>query len=336
MSRFAALATLNVNDALPDAWVDEVKVLHDYLGLAGADLASAGTITITAEYHRVTGSTQINTINDGSTQNKGQIVRLNLANGTTFGTSGNITTITGGTSTYAAGTIATFMWDGTSKWLEVGTGDPIDGAYAGASQGVLSSLFIGGGQATLGSWNGVSLDKVGGILVEAAGAGTGALQAAVNGDTVARFIALTGGGLRWGPGGGTAVDTTVDRSAAGALLVGNVLRYTKLAATYGTTVTIDARAGVYHQISVTNGTAFTIAAPTNPPGSLETQDLVIEIINSSGGAMGAVTWNAIFRPLSAGQPVNYTNPANGSRRSTHWRWNGGAWIWVGANSIDYT
>lgn len=76
MARFSALAALNVDDAITDAWVDEVKAAHDYLAIAGADLASAATINITSEFHAITGVATINNINDANGAVKGQKVRL--------------------------------------------------------------------------------------------------------------------------------------------------------------------------------------------------------------------------------------------------------------------
>jgi hypothetical protein len=77
--------------------------------------------------------------------------------------------------------------------------------------------------------------------------------------------------------------------------------------TYGATVTIDASAGSTQKLTVTDGNAFTMAAPTNPVSG---ERMSIRIVNSSGGAMGTVTWNAAFR-----QDSSYANPANGKQRT---------------------
>jgi len=88
--------------------------------------------------------------------------------------------------------------------------------------------------------------------------------------------------------------------------VGNSFVQNKIDQTYGTTVAIDAAAANWFTIGVTNSTAFTIAAPVNPADG---QQITITVKNSSGGAMGAITWNSVFK-LSA-----WTNPANGFNRS---------------------
>ncbi len=75
---------------------------------------------------------------------------------------------------------------------------------------------------------------------------------------------------------------------------------------YSATVTINALASVYFTLVVTNGTAFTLANPLNPgPG----QDLWLDIKNSSGGAMGAITWGTEFL-----RDASWANPANTKRR----------------------
>lgn len=92
------------------------------------------------------------------------------------------------------------------------------------------------------------------------------------------------------------------------------------ALTYSASMTPDASKGAYHKIVVTNGTAMTINAPTNPP-AVAGPTLTFEFLNSSGGAMGAVTWNAAFKPAGA-----FTAPANTKRRTIQFQWDGTNWV----------
>lgn len=88
-----------------------------------------------------------------------------------------------------------------------------------------------------------------------------------------------------------------------------------------TTVAIDAATTEYRRVSVTAAsTAFTIGAPTNPTNGAR---LVVEIVNGSGGALGAITWNAVFKLAGA-----FTAPADTKRRSVTFVFDGntGAWI----------
>jgi hypothetical protein len=101
--------------------------------------------------------------------------------------------------------------------------------------------------------------------------------------------------------------------------------------TYGTTVAVNARSGDWQPITVTDGVAFTISAPTNPPDSSHSQSLTIEIFNNSGGAMGAITWNAAFvMPGGA-----FTNPASTKKRFVRFEWNGSKWVETSRAGADY-
>jgi hypothetical protein len=99
------------------------------------------------------------------------------------------------------------------------------------------------------------------------------------------------------------------------------------ALTYGATVNTNAAAGSKFKITATNGTAFTIANPTNPVAGME---LVYTILNSSGGAMGAVTWGAAFKLDATG----FVNPANTKQKTIRFMYDGTNWIQVGATSAD--
>lgn len=100
---------------------------------------------------------------------------------------------------------------------------------------------------------------------------------------------------------------------------------------YSASITPDASLGDWQTITVTNGTAFTVNAPTNPPASTQTQTLTIEVLNSSGGAMGVITWNAAF--VFAG--LTWANPASTKKRRITFAWNGAAWVAVSIATADY-
>lgn len=78
---------------------------------------------------------------------------------------------------------------------------------------------------------------------------------------------------------------------------------------YSASITPDLSLGNYCMIAVSNTSAFTINAPTN---AAHIQDIYFEIVNLSGGAMGAITWNGTAFPY-----VSWTNPANGFRKVIH-------------------
>lgn len=103
--------------------------------------------------------------------------------------------------------------------------------------------------------------------------------------------------------------------------------YTITAVPYSANMTIDASVGGVAVIAPTNNVAFAIAAPTNPP-TTRGQSLTITIRNASGGALGVVTFNAIFK-LSA-----WTQPANGFSRSITFLWNGTNWVESSRTTVD--
>jgi hypothetical protein len=81
------------------------------------------------------------------------------------------------------------------------------------------------------------------------------------------------------------------------------------------------------RIVATNGTAFTINAPTNP---VDGYALTLTILNTSGGALGVATFNGIFKMST------WTQPANGFSRSITFIYNTVNWIQVAQTGIDVT
>lgn len=82
--------------------------------------------------------------------------------------------------------------------------------------------------------------------------------------------------------------------------------------TYSASITPDLSRANDFVITVTDGNPFTLNAPTNP--SQDNQPVTITIVNNSGGAMGAITWNGAYRLAGA-----FVNPADGYERSITFR-----------------
>lgn len=93
----------------------------------------------------------------------------------------------------------------------------------------------------------------------------------------------------------------------------NIGAFGVTAPTYGTTVTPDASAGNTLVITPTNATPFAIGAPLN---LVIGQRLQFTIRNTTGGALGTVTWNALYKL------AGWTNPANGNSRSIEFVYDG--------------
>jgi hypothetical protein len=80
----------------------------------------------------------------------------------------------------------------------------------------------------------------------------------------------------------------------------------------------DADAASFFQITATNGDAFTVHAPTNPHNGYI---IGFDIENDSGGSMGTITWDSVFKLAGA-----FTNPADGYRRTITFYYDGTNWI----------
>lgn len=96
--------------------------------------------------------------------------------------------------------------------------------------------------------------------------------------------------------------------------------------TYSSTMIPDAALSSYQKITPTNTTAMTISAPTNPAVGLW---LTLDFLNSSGGTMGVVTFNAAFKLAGA-----FTNPASTKRRTITFRYDGSNWVEMARAAAD--
>jgi hypothetical protein len=122
----------------------------------------------------------------------------------------------------------------------------------------------------------------------------------------------------------TSTDTTIKYGNRGNWGKAQTLGVSSLA--YGPTVSTDAWLGNFFAITANNGTAFTISNPTNPGKG---QSITYDIKNSSGGAMGAVTWGAAFKLAGA-----FVNPANTFRRTITFYYDGANWVETNRAAAD--
>jgi len=106
---------------------------------------------------------------------------------------------------------------------------------------------------------------------------------------------------------------------------GAAVQLVRTAPVYGTTVTIDASLGNSFDITATNGTGFTISSPTN---SYDGEIINITILNTSGGALGAITWGGNYKMST------WTSPATGNNRSITFKCNGTYWYELSRAAAD--
>lgn len=108
-------------------------------------------------------------------------------------------------------------------------------------------------------------------------------------------------------------------------LFGGAIIEKEVTVVYSVAMTPDASLGNEQIITATNATAFAINAPTNPATG---QYLEVTLRNTSGGALGAATWNGVFKMTA------WTNPANGFSRTIVFRYNGANWVEKGRTAAD--
>jgi hypothetical protein len=101
--------------------------------------------------------------------------------------------------------------------------------------------------------------------------------------------------------------------------------------TYGAAPVIDASLGNLFVMTITDGNAIVVAAPTNPPAVAGQGQLIwFTVRNASGGAHGALTWNAVFKT----QATAFSAVATGFSRTVCFRWNGTNWVEMVRTAAD--
>lgn len=113
-------------------------------------------------------------------------------------------------------------------------------------------------------------------------------------------------------------------ATAGTIVDGNLVQ-TIVTLSYGASVATNAAQGNIFIVTATNGTAFTMAAPTN---AVVGQQMTFTVRNASGGVLGAVTWDASFKMAI------WTSPANGFSQSITFYWSGANFIEMNRTTVD--
>ena len=95
------------------------------------------------------------------------------------------------------------------------------------------------------------------------------------------------------------------------------------ALTYATTM---APTSAINKIVATDTVAFTIS---NPVAAAAGQSMIFDIVNSSGGSLGTVTWGNAFKLAGS-----LTNPANGKRKTIAFYYDGTNWVETARAAAD--
>lgn len=139
-----------------------------------------------------------------------------------------------------------------------------------------------------------------------------------------RLAAVAAGAVLASAGTGAAPTWSGSPSLANLTLTARFVQG-QVTITYSASMTPDAALGNDYIISASNATAFTINAPTNPSTG---QRITIRIRNTTGSALGAATWNAIFKMAA------WTNPATATSRAITFWYNGTNWVEVTRTTVD--
>jgi hypothetical protein len=126
---------------------------------------------------------------------------------------------------------------------------------------------------------------------------------------------------------GAAKNTPFDAGASvlSKLLVVDGTTNGHVTVTYSTSITLDAALGHLFSITASDGVGFAINAPSNP---VLGQRITIRIRNTSGGALGTATFNAIFKMAT------WTQPADTKNRSIEFEYDGVNWVEVSRTAAD--
>lgn len=129
-------------------------------------------------------------------------------------------------------------------------------------------------------------------------------------------------------------DVTVTGALTATGGISNTARSTGplVTVTYSAAPVIDASLGNFFVMTITNNTALVVAAPTNPPSASGAVGQLIwfTVKNASGGAHGALTWNAVFKT----QATAFSAVANGFSRTVVFRWDGTNWVEMVRTAAD--
>jgi hypothetical protein len=95
---------------------------------------------------------------------------------------------------------------------------------------------------------------------------------------------------------------------------------------YSASINFDLNLADKFYIGVTNTSAFTINAPASV---VKGYRIMFNIKNISGGAMGTITWDAVFKLAGA-----FVNPANTKQRNIEFYYDGINWIETNRAAAD--
>lgn len=173
-------------------------------------------------------------------------------------------------------------------------GGALSGTFTG-SPTLSGSVTLSGGGSLSGTFTGAPV-LTGGPVLQGATAATTVASARVSGDTVSRLTIGGDGKHWWGPGGSTAVDTNLYRSAANTLATDDALTAAGLiTGSTGLTVNANAADNVLFKASTANASIMT-RWRNSANTSVATMSDAGDIVANSQTLLGDTAW-IVFTPL---------------------------------------
>jgi hypothetical protein len=157
------------------------------------------------------------------------------------------------------------------------------------------------------------------LNIVVSGATNDPIVGAVAGDSA---IGVGGTAKLWLYGGGGTPVAHI--SSVGLTLVAPLL-YRIAGATYSASIAIDSTIAAHFAINANTTGAFTIQSPS---GGTTGQELSIRVRNYSGGALGTITWGALYKLGT------WTSPANNYSISITFLYDGYNWVEIARTPID--
>jgi hypothetical protein len=133
-------------------------------------------------------------------------------------------------------------------------------------------------------------------------------------------LTIAGGAIESQPAGWATIGATRPFfQVKSSQLTGGILVPGYADLTYGATVNINAFLGGRFYLPITNGSAFTIANPTNPTTG---QEITIAMKNNTAGAAGPVSWGSNFTLVNS----TFMGPPAGEFRTITFYYDNPTWV----------
>lgn len=206
----------------------------------------------------------------------------------------------------------------SSDWAApgaIGSTTPAAGSFTTLSASTSVAIGTPTVKSGTGSPEGVVTATVGSLFFRTDGSAGTVLYSKEAGSGNAGWVAVSPGTVAWNAPG-TIGSTTPNFGSFTTVQAFKYLTYID-APTFGATVAIAAGNGALSVITASSNISFLISNPTSASTGLT---ISISVKNTSGAALGTITWDTLYKMAS------FTKPANGYRRTVTFLYDGTNWV----------